>query len=128
ESDGTDLSLSCADRHAELVPLALPPDVAAAPCHPGVSLEQRPASAPDPRLSPPQEVSSESLAYLSRGRGGPAGGRCPRRVARCRADHRSPGTETDSPYPLRDVCAASPARPAPVQRALGRRRRPLSES
>src|SRR6266508_4090382 len=32
ESDGTDLSLSCADRHAEFVPLTLPQNIAAAPC------------------------------------------------------------------------------------------------
>ena len=31
EIDRTDLSLPCADRHAELLPLALPPDAATAP-------------------------------------------------------------------------------------------------
>ena len=72
----------------------------ATPGDPGVSLEQRHASAPHPGARAPQAVPPESCADLSRGGGGPVGWRDPGALARGGAGNRCPGAPADQPHHL----------------------------
>ena len=109
EIDRTDLSLPCADRHAELLPLALPPDAATAPRDPGVSLEQRHAPAPHPRLGlygSTFRVACVPIPWRRRSLDGVV-----RRCGGCGPRNRSPRADTGEPHHLR-MCAPGVARPA----------------